>query len=145
MGKNLDFKDRIQQIMSFYKLNAGGMAERVGCSRSTMYNLESGLTKPDYKTCERILAEFPEISAEWFMRGHGPMMRRSLSEEVEVQVLEQKIKALEGLYKGALLGKPKGEVSRLGKGPKKPIEKNEFIAGSAANVARSYNRFRGNP
>lgn len=108
MSKSTEFKDRMAELLSHYKLNPGEMARIVGCNRGTMYNIVSGSTKPDFKTSMAILEKFPEVSAEWLMRGDGSMMRRSMADDVEVQELQQKVKVLERLYTNALLGKGEG-------------------------------------
>lgn len=83
-----ELNDRLRDLMNHYKLTVSQMADKVGGSKVKFYNLLDGLNKPDFKTTEAILREFPEVSAEWFIRGDGPMFRVSLAERVEQQEVE---------------------------------------------------------
>jgi hypothetical protein len=136
----LELADRLREIIKHYNLTVSRMAELVGGSKVKFYRLLDGTSKPDYKTTESILSEFPEVSAEWFMRGQGPMIRKTPPDSRDFDDLYQENRLLKELYKNALLGKPKGEVQRPNRRPQEVTNKIGFKVGKGAG--RSFNTFR---
>ena len=90
-----ELSGRLRAIMNHYDLSVNQIAERVGGSQVKFYNLLNGTSKPDFKTTESILSQFPDISAEWFMRGGGSMLRTppaTLSAELTAELDERRKK-----------------------------------------------------
>lgn len=108
MEKIMNFSDRIRQIIDHYDLTVNELAAKIGGSRMKFYNLTKGLSKPDFKTTESILNEFPDVSAEWLMRGDGAMLKKDLLSAEEAEVIREKLRTIKSLYREELLGKRKG-------------------------------------
>ncbi|NCC74326.1 MAG: helix-turn-helix domain-containing protein [Sphingobacteriia bacterium] len=69
--------ERIKQIMEQQRLNASQFAEKIGIQRSTLSHILSGRNKPSLDVVQRILAEFPDVDAEWLLNGVGSVVYRS--------------------------------------------------------------------
>ena len=61
--------ERIKQIMEQQHFNASQFAEKIGIQRSTLSHILSGRNKPSLDVVQRILAEFPDVDAEWLLNG----------------------------------------------------------------------------
>lgn len=66
---------RLKQIIDFSGLSVPKFAERVGLSPSTLNGHLFGKRKLSLSVIEAILTAFPEVSAEWLMRGKGQMIQ----------------------------------------------------------------------
>lgn len=65
---------RLKQIIDFSGLSVPKFAERVGLSPSTLNGHLFGKRKLSLSVIEAILEAFPEVSAEWLIRGKGAMI-----------------------------------------------------------------------
>lgn len=80
--KTNEILDRIIKIKDYYGLKQNSFCSKVGITAPTLNSLVKRNTKPSFDTCERILNCFDDISAEWFMRGEGEMLKsKSVSVE----------------------------------------------------------------
>lgn len=113
MNKKTSFTDRINHLMTFYELNSNEMAKQVGGSRTKIYNAINGKTTPGFETLEAILETFPDVSAEWLMRGQGEMLKSGMISLSEVETIVMENKAIKALYKSEVLGKPNGASQHL--------------------------------
>ncbi len=66
-------KERLYLIMRENNLTASAFADAIGVQRSSISHIVSGRNKPSYDFIERILKRFPEINANWLIRGEGDM------------------------------------------------------------------------
>lgn len=116
MEKNLNLSDRLQMLIDHYGLSVNELAKKLGGARMKYYNLLKGTSKPDFDTTENILKNFPEISAEWFMRGQGPMLKQEIISREEFDGIKAENNALQVMYekavisKAASLGKSEGAI-----------------------------------
>lgn len=87
---------RIMQVMEYSKLNKMQFAAKIGTSTTPIYLAENGTNNPNFATISKILATFPEISAEWLLRGKGEMLltTRDEAEILTVEELKTKIATL---------------------------------------------------
>lgn len=60
---------RIRQLMNDNGINASQLADRISIQRSTLSHILSGRNKPSLDVIVKILDEFPEIDADWLLRG----------------------------------------------------------------------------
>ena len=66
---------RLQQFLDHYKLTARQAAVKMGDEKSgKIYKLLSGDAKPGFDTLTKMLAVWPELSADWLVMGRGPMV-----------------------------------------------------------------------
>lgn len=104
--------DRINDLMRVYGLTVNSFASRIGGSTAKYYKLINGKSRPDFETLFSILDKFPDISAEWLLRGDGPMKKQDLISKDDAMELKAENKALQNLLiksaSAATLGKYKG-------------------------------------
>ena len=82
MLDNTTIRDRIKLIIIKTSLNDNAFAKRIGVTQSVIASMFKRETEPSAKVIVNILHSFPEISAEWLLRGTGPML---LSDSREVR------------------------------------------------------------
>lgn len=56
-------------------MNPTSFAAKIGVQQRTLWNQLNGQRKLSLETVEAIIENFPEISAEWLMRGTGEMKK----------------------------------------------------------------------
>lgn len=61
--------ERIQTIMVTNKLTPAAFADRIGVQRSSVSHVLNGRNKPSLDFIEKILLEFPKVSATWLITG----------------------------------------------------------------------------
>ena len=67
--------DRISSLMQHYGLSAYQLAKNLGYEGpQKLYKLVQNKSKPGYETLMDILDKYPELRAEWLMRGQEPML-----------------------------------------------------------------------
>lgn len=66
---------KIKEIIDFYRLSGPKFAAKIGISPNTLNNYLQGKNKISLALIEAILTAFPEVSAEWLMRGKGQMIQ----------------------------------------------------------------------
>ena len=74
--------DKIRDIISAYKLSDRQFAIKIGVTQSVIGSMFQKGTEPSSKVIRNTLAAFPEISADWFLRDSGEMLK-SQSKELE--------------------------------------------------------------
>ena len=68
--------DRIRYIAKEKAYDKIALFARViGAEQTTVNNYFIGKRKPSLEICEKILSAFPDISAEWLLRGEGSMYK----------------------------------------------------------------------
>jgi transcriptional regulator with XRE-family HTH domain len=67
-------KDRINEILKYYKLTSSAFADRIGVQRSGISHILSGRNKPSYDFLVSLIAKFPEVDIKWLMTGKGSML-----------------------------------------------------------------------
>lgn len=65
--------NRIKQLQDVLGVSENELAQRLGMKQSTLNSYSLGKRKPSYELAESVLATFVDVSAEWLMRGDGPM------------------------------------------------------------------------
>ncbi|MEI3156231.1 MAG: helix-turn-helix transcriptional regulator [Muribaculaceae bacterium] len=73
---------KIRDIISAYKISDRQFAIKIGVTQSVIGSMFQKNTEPSSKVIRNTLAAFPEISADWFLRDIGEMLK-SQSKEVE--------------------------------------------------------------
>lgn len=95
---------RISQLIESTGLNQTAFAARIGVLQKTLWLQLNGQRKLSLETVNAILEAFPDISAEWLMRGTGGMKKgddeheRRISQLIDVISMQQeKIKELQNI------------------------------------------------
>ena len=71
MINNLDFADRLKNIMDYYHLSAASFADKIKVQRSSISHLLSGRNKPSLDFVLKVLDEFKEVELYWLLNGKG--------------------------------------------------------------------------
>lgn len=75
---------RIQQLIKFYGLSTRGFAVKCGMNQPTLDRMLKGINALNLNCISSILTTFPEVSAEWLLRGEGEMLKSDItSKEME--------------------------------------------------------------
>lgn len=108
-----NLKDRFRSLIDHYNLPVAEVVSKVGITKATYHNIMNGTSKPDFKTTEAILDAFPDVSAEWFMRGEGEMFKGRIATLKELEDLQMENSIFKKMLRDALkeselVGKAKG-------------------------------------
>lgn len=74
MGTTINERIKIAIESSVFK-NVNAFSKHAGILRQTLSNVISGKAEPRYLLLASILRGLPSLSADWLMRGEGPMRR----------------------------------------------------------------------
>lgn len=110
-----DVSGRISKLIEFLNVGPNIFMSRVNVSRQTYHNLKTGRSKPDYKTIYAILSGFPEVSAEWLMRGDGSILKEEGPTKEEFEMIKKQSEVFEEKYfeLKKQLGKPRATTNSL--------------------------------
>ncbi len=75
--------DRIKYLMKMDNLSAAAFAEKVGVQPSSISHILSGRNKPSLEFIQKILVQFPNISADWLITGNTKIKTDTLPIESE--------------------------------------------------------------
>ena len=70
---------RIIEVRDFYGLSTRGLATKCGLNQPTLDRMLKGINALNLACVSSILTSFPEISAEWLLRGEGEMFKTDTS------------------------------------------------------------------
>lgn len=99
-----EIKDRLNEIKDYYRMSNRAFGDAVGQKPAATNNYMNGTKEPSLGFISKVLSTFMDISAEWLMRGDGPMLikERGLSDgSIAKELAEIKVKLLvqEGITK----------------------------------------------
>lgn len=82
--------ERIKAIKQRFNDSSECMAAKLGVSRGVLDSYTSGRRSPNYSLLVQLLSAYPEVSAEWLMRGTGEMMLSdNNTEELKKVIIER--------------------------------------------------------
>jgi len=61
--------NRIKHLIKSNDLSASAFADKIGVQRSSISHILSGRNKPSLEFVEKVLSQFPNISADWLIKG----------------------------------------------------------------------------
>ena len=70
----VDFSNRLKLILEHFSISQNAFANKININRAMVANYLNG-SQPTYETLSNLLNAFPQISAEWLMRGEGSMIK----------------------------------------------------------------------
>ena len=73
--------NRISKLIESTGLNPTSFAAKIGVQQMTLWNQLNGKRKLSLETVMAILDNFPDVSAEWLMRGTGDMKKGNDAQE----------------------------------------------------------------
>lgn len=109
------FGFRVNMILEHYGLSVTDLSRKIGGSRAKIYRYLNDGVVPDGATLIEFLNCFPDLSAEWLLRGQGAMTKVSTVSMEDYQNLQSRMRVVEELYTEKLIarGKRRGAVNRL--------------------------------
>lgn len=88
---------RLQQLIDALDLSVLEFARQLGESRGEkVYHILHGRLKPRYDTLEKILVAYPQVNADWLLRGEG-LMFKQLSSPSAAITTEERLRNVEFL------------------------------------------------
>ncbi|GEM_PF-5159422 len=78
MAGKTTFPERLERIMTHYRLSQTEMAERLQVSRGQISHWLSGRNSPGLESLERILKAFPAVNPDWLIMEKGPFLREEM-------------------------------------------------------------------
>lgn len=97
----MNINERLADLVNTKSNSKRDFALKVGIEQVTFNRYMNGRV-PSYEALEAILIAFPDISAEWLLRGEGEMLKSSLSAQSDlsdsslVEDLKAEINQLKG-------------------------------------------------
>lgn len=79
----MEVKDRIKALIGLKAKSERDFAIKIGISQATLNNYMLGKRKISLELVEAVLKSFPDVSADWFLRGLGEMLNSENDENVE--------------------------------------------------------------
>ena len=79
----IEIKDRLLRILTSENLSSSKFADILGVQRSSISHILSGRNKPSLDFLQKILSNFPLISAEWIILGKGEMSKSLRQTEID--------------------------------------------------------------
>lgn len=77
---------RIQQLRDHFGLSTRAFALKCGINQPTLDRMLKGINALNLNCVSSILLSFPDVSAEWLMRGVGPMLHSSTTNPDEERI-----------------------------------------------------------
>ena len=68
------FSERLERILEHFQVTPYALSKKANLNKSMVSNYLMG-SQPSFETIANILRVYPTISAEWLMRGEGPMIK----------------------------------------------------------------------
>lgn len=88
---------RLQQLIDALDVSVLEFARQLGERRGEkVYHILHGRLKPRYDTIEKILAAYPQVNADWLLRGEGLMFKQLASPSAAI-TMEERIRNVEFL------------------------------------------------
>ena len=66
--------ERIKELCSQMRMSENKFASEIGVNTQTLNNYTTGKRSVSYDVVDKILVHFPQVSAEWLIRGIGNML-----------------------------------------------------------------------
>ena len=88
----MEIVDRIRKIVDEKSQSVTSFSKMIGVAQTTMNNYLKYERPPSYEVLEAILVAFPDISAEWLLRGEGPMLK-SETGKINIDLISEQIES----------------------------------------------------
>ena len=76
--------ERIKTLIAYLGLSTRAFAIKCGLRQNTLSNQLNGMRELSLSTVAAILEAYPEVSAEWLMRGNGQMLIQTDDNSAEI-------------------------------------------------------------
>lgn len=85
---------RLKEVLAYSGLSVRAFANKCGVSQPTLDKQLKGLRGISIETIISVLYAFPEISAEWLMRGNGDMIIKAKPNSAELERINKLVGAI---------------------------------------------------
>ena len=93
----MTIESRLQQLIDALNVSVLEFARQLGERRGEkVYHILHGRLKPRYDTIEKILVAYPQINADWLLRGEGLMFKQLDSPSAAITT-EERLRNMEFL------------------------------------------------
>lgn len=96
----LELADRLNEMLKAYGLNQRNVAKELDLPTSTINNYYSGKKEAALRFLMPLLKHYPDLSADWLMKGEGEMNKKKEMKSESYEELENEIISLRGELKG---------------------------------------------
>ncbi len=76
----MELVDRFKYLMKLNNLSASAFAEKVGVQPSSISHILSGRNKPSLEFIQKVLVQFPKVSADWLISGKTAVVENKIIE-----------------------------------------------------------------
>lgn len=76
----MELVDRFKYLMKLNNLSASAFAEKVGVQPSSISHILSGRNKPSLEFVQKVLVQFPKVSADWLISGKTTVIESNIAE-----------------------------------------------------------------
>ncbi len=87
---------KIKNVLSERNISITSFSKSIGEVQTTINRQLNGTAQLSAKTVESFLLHFPDISAEWLLRGKGDMYLSEASSDMEIEALKAELNMLKG-------------------------------------------------
>lgn len=87
---------RIKSVLSDRNISVTSFSKLIGEIQTTINRQLNGTAQLSVKTVNSFLHQFPDVSAEWLLRGKGDMYLKEASSNAEIEELKAEINMLKG-------------------------------------------------
>ena len=91
----ISLNEKIREIISYFKMSDRQFALKIGVSQSVIGSMFQKGTEPSAKVIRNTLMTFQEISADWFIRDEGEMIKNPNKELERINKLVDTIATLQ--------------------------------------------------
>ena len=88
---------RIIKFIESTGLSEQKFAESMGVKQQTLNNYTRGINKFPLSFIERMVEIYPDLSAEWLLRGEGSMLKSETPDREETETLKKFLKQTDAL------------------------------------------------
>tara|TARA_B100000809_G_scaffold160242_1_gene157618 strand:- start:2654 stop:3010 length:357 start_codon:yes stop_codon:yes gene_type:complete len=82
----MELVDRFKYLMKLNNLSASAFAEKVGVQPSSISHILSGRNKPSLEFTQKVLAQFPKVSADWLISGKTTVVENTITEPIQAKI-----------------------------------------------------------
>lgn len=90
----MDALQRLKEVLAYSGLSVRAFAIKCGVSQPTLDKQFKGLRGISIETMMSVLYAFPEISAEWLMRGNGDMIIKTQQNSAELERINKLVNTI---------------------------------------------------
>lgn len=80
-------EERVKAVIAYSGLNDSAFAKKIGVQQMTLWRQINGARKVSLETVMAIAEAFPEIDANWMLRGSGSMLSDNGAQEERIDSL----------------------------------------------------------